>query len=132
MQHYWLTSAIPMNPIDKRVRKNYGLSELTQVLERIRGEISSFRETEGISQAEFARRAGVSKTTVNDLENGVATDLQLSTMLMLSKVMGKAPTELIRESDLKMQNGDRKLLLNGLEELERIVDQLRKVYRKLR
>ncbi len=121
-----------MNPIDKRVRKNYGLSELTQVLERIRGEISSFRETEGISQAEFARRAGVSKTTVNDLENGVATDLQLSTMLMLSKVMGKAPTELIRESDLKMQNGDRKLLLNGLEELERIVDQLRKVYRKLR
>ncbi len=42
-------------------------------------ELSSLRKTHGVTQAELASRAGLSRVTVNKIENG-AVDPQLSTL----------------------------------------------------
>ena len=116
----------------KRVRKDYGIGELTRCLRALAAEMHSFREREGLSQQDFARRASVSKTTVNDLENEVATDLQLSTLLLLCQVMGKSPVSFLVASDLKLENGDLRAFAKALEAIKRVRADLETLYRKIR
>ena len=102
------------------------------MLRNVAVQLRTHREQMGISQNELARRATVSKTTVNDLENEVASDLQLSTLCLLAKVLKKRPIELITESDLPLDNGDKKAFIKAVEELGPIWRILDRIYRRIR
>ena len=121
-----------MSPTIRRVRKEYNIAELESILKNVAVQMRIHREEMGISQNELARRAGISKTTINDLENEVASDLQLSTLCLLAKVLKKRPIELISESDLPIENGDRRAFIKAVEELGPIWRILERIYRRVR
>ena len=115
-----------------KVRKQYNIKELTELLRNVAFQLRQFRENEGLSQNELARRAKVSKTTVNDLENGVATDIQFSTLCQLARVLKKHPGELIVGSDLELSDNERKEYLRAYENFQQVGSVFDKVYRRLK
>ena len=121
-----------MGQTSRRIRKDYGIGELTQCLRTLAAEIHSFREREGLSQADFAKRAKVSKTTVNDLENEVATDLQLSTFLLLCHELDKSPVSFLVASDVKAEPTDLRAFMRAVEALTKVRNEFERLYRKLR
>ena len=116
----------------RRVRKEYNIPELDRIMRNVAVQLRTHREELGISQNELARRASISKTTVNDLENEVASDLQVSTLCLLAKVLKKQPIELITESDISLENGDKRLFIKAVEDLGPIFRILDRIYRRLR
>ena len=50
--------------------------------------IASARKTSGITQLELARKAGVSRPTVDLLENGRATEIGYSKLIRILAVLG--------------------------------------------
>ncbi len=116
----------------RRVRKEYNIPELERIIRNVAVQLRAHREELGISQNELARRASISKTTVNDLENEVASDVQVSTLCLLAKVLKKQPIELMTESDLSIENGDRKAFIKAVEELGPIWKTLDRIYRRIR
>jgi transcriptional regulator with XRE-family HTH domain len=116
----------------KRVRKEHNIKDLDVTLKNIAAEIHAFREREQVSQGEFARRASVSKTTINDLENEVASDIQLSTLLMIAATLNIAPTALMTESDLELSESDRKKFLKIYESLLCNAKELETLYRRIK
>jgi DNA-binding XRE family transcriptional regulator len=123
---------IPVTRDQRRIRKEYNIPELDSILRNVAIQIRMHREEMEISQNELARRASISKTTVNDLENEVASDLQLSTLCLLAKVLKKQPIELITQSDLPLENGDKKAFLKAVEDMGPIWKILDRLYRRLR
>jgi transcriptional regulator with XRE-family HTH domain len=121
-----------MTPFSRRIRKDYKIPELNSMLKNVAIQLITHREQLGISQNELAKRANISKTTVNDLENEVAVDLQLSTLCLLAKAVKKRPIELISESDFILDNGDRKTFIKAVEDLNPIWRALERVYRRIR
>jgi len=113
-----------------RVRKDYNISELSLALKNIAAEIRSFREMEKISQSERAKRASVSKTTINDLENGKATDIQLSTLLLIAETIQQSPTSLIQRTDLEDSSSDRSRFIESFESLQKGLKGFEILYRK--
>jgi|GEM_PF-3168822 len=122
----------PVTRDQRRIRKEYNIPELDSILRNVAIQIRMHREEMGVSQNELARRASISKTTVNDLENEVASDLQLSTLCLLAKVLKKQPIELITQSDLPLENGDKKAFLKAVEEMGPIWKILERLYRRIR
>jgi DNA-binding XRE family transcriptional regulator len=123
---------IPVTRDQRRIRKEYNIPELDSILRNVAIQIRMHREEMGVSQNELARRASISKTTVNDLENEVTSDLQLSTLCLLAKVLKKQPIELITQSDLPLENGDKKAFLKAVEDMGPIWKILDRLYRRLR
>ena len=122
----------PMKNVPPRIRKEYGIDELTSCLRSLGAEVRNYRENQGLSQLDFARRAAVSKTTVSDLENEVATDLQLSTFLLICKELGRPPTAFLTASDVELEAGDLRGFLKAIETLKRVSAELQTLYRKIR
>lgn len=67
--------------ITKQTTPQAALKELTARLER-------FRMESGLTQAQLAAQAGVSKRTIERIENGC--DLQITTLVRLLRVLGLA------------------------------------------
>lgn len=53
-------------------------------------QIAKARRAAGLTQAQLAKKAGVSRTTVQSIETG-AVDPQVDTLLALSRVLGLEP-----------------------------------------
>jgi transcriptional regulator with XRE-family HTH domain len=62
----------------KLARESAGLSEIAALLLELRQQL-------GLSQKEFARRAGLSKTMVSELENAANTGVTLKTLSKIAK-----------------------------------------------
>ena len=111
-----------------KVKKQYDIQELSEVIRKVSYQVRKHREQEEISQSELSRRSGVSQTTINEIENGVSTDLQLSTLVQLAKAMKVSLLALLSETDLVLTDPDRKEFLRAAEEMERsfkVMDRLR-------
>ena len=54
--------------------------------------IKELREAKGLSQSEFAQKAGVARTIINQLESGNREIIKSDTMLKISKALD-APIE---------------------------------------
>ena len=57
----------------------------------LKNRIKSARASAGITQAELARRCGVSQPTINDLENGKSKTARSSTLIKLADALGQTP-----------------------------------------
>jgi DNA-binding XRE family transcriptional regulator len=51
--------------------------------------IKKYREKIGLTQEELANKAGVSRLTIINLENGLTSDVKASTLKKISEVLGK-------------------------------------------
>lgn len=49
------------------------------------------RELKRWSQSTLAKRAGLSKSSINEIESGLAMDLRVSTLLKICKALGATP-----------------------------------------
>lgn len=58
-----------------------------EILQEVGGRIRAYRLQRNLSQEELARRAGVNRTTVRDIEGG--KDSQLSTLAKLMRALGR-------------------------------------------
>jgi transcriptional regulator with XRE-family HTH domain len=58
-----------------------------EILQEMGGRIRTYRLQRNLSQQELARRAGVNRTTVRDIEGG--KDSQLSTLVKLMRALGR-------------------------------------------
>jgi putative transcriptional regulator len=67
--------------------------ERTELAERLGNTLKSEREARGWTQADLAARVGVSRKTINTIENGVFVPSTI-TALKISKALGKAVEEL--------------------------------------
>ena len=57
------------------------------------------RTTYGMSQAELARRIGISKTAMNDIEQGQTVDPRFSIVERVARALGVSLDLLAREED---------------------------------
>ena len=80
--------------------------------------IRKFREENGLSQVELAKRAGVSKQTMYKYENGIVTNIPSDKIEIFSKIFGVSPAVLMgwdgedsEESDFIFSNFEKKLVL---------------------
>jgi transcriptional regulator with XRE-family HTH domain len=61
-------------------------------------ELKPLRERKGWTQAELAERAGVTRATVNRLENGRPQSIDLNVLEKLGKALGVSPGLLIAKA----------------------------------
>lgn len=78
-----------------------------------------------ISQAALARQAGISITTLNEIETRRCRDIRLSTLSTIARTLGVSVNELLNKSDLKLNSGDRAQLLKASEAILRITRKIR-------
>lgn len=57
--------------------------------------IKAAREARGLTQPELGKIVGVSKSAVNQWENGVVQNLKLPNLFALAQAVGKDPRELV-------------------------------------
>ena len=107
-----------------RLKKQYEDKDLSEALATVRRKLVIFRESLDLSQNELARRSGISLSTINDIENGLASDIRLSTIVSLATALKKNPIELLIPSDLKLKDSDRKDLEAAYVILKRLTTKL--------
>lgn len=112
-----------------RVRKQYNSRELADLMRNVCYKLRKLREEQEISQSELSRRSSVSQSTINDLENGVSTDLQLSTLCLLSKALKVRVVDFFSSTDLDLSDPDRREFLKAMEDVEkgfRVMERLKR------
>ena len=100
-------------------------SELEDLLQAIGANLCEIRRENGISQAEMARRAKVSLTTVNEIETRQFRDVRLSTLIALASVLHVPVTRFMAATDLDLSDSDQARLLKASDTLLRITRKLR-------
>lgn len=105
-------------------RKN--VPEDLQELLRCIGKNTVYHRLErSLSQAELARKAGLSTTTLSEIETGKPRDIRLSTLCSIAKALGAKAVELLRESDLDLSSKDQTVLLKASEAILRVAKKLK-------
>ncbi|MBI2604908.1 MAG: helix-turn-helix transcriptional regulator [Deltaproteobacteria bacterium] len=100
-------------------------SELLMLLERIGKNIAYYRAERSMSQAELARKSGISATTLNEIETFKPRDMRLSTLYSIARALGIAPVQLMSDADLDLSAKDHATLLKASEAIFRITKKLR-------
>jgi len=106
-----------------RARKHYDDKLLSALLKNVCRKLTVFREEAKLSQNELARHSGVALSTINELENEVATDIRFSTVTALARALERKPIEFMTDSDLNVTDLDQR-------ELEKAYQILRKLHLK--
>jgi transcriptional regulator with XRE-family HTH domain len=68
-------------------------TSLDGALARFRAQVAAWREGQGISQAEAARRAGLTPDVWNRIERGITKDPQLGTVLRIQHALALGSLE---------------------------------------
>ena len=95
-------------------------------MDTIGANIREARDRLELSQAELARRAKVSPTTVNGIEKARLRDLRLSTLVNIAQVLEMDVARICRASDLDISESDQSRLLKVSDELFRISRRVKK------
>jgi transcriptional regulator with XRE-family HTH domain len=74
-----------------------GMSPITHTMTPLRIQIRELRESKGWTQGQLAEEAAVTRATVNRLENGKTSSIDLTVLERLAKALGVAPGLLIVE-----------------------------------
>lgn len=108
-----------------RVPKNNLAKRFSDVLQQIGLNIRYHRQEKNLTQAELARRAGISNTTLNEIETRQFRDIRLSTLSALAQALDVPLIHLIRDSDVEISSRDHATLLKATESILRITQRLR-------
>ncbi len=101
-----------------RQRKQYSIEELRELVHRVSCKVRQLRQGLGISQSELARRSGVAHSTINEIENGVARDLQISTVCQLARGLKVTSLHLLAESDMILADPDGREFVEAVGDIE--------------
>lgn len=69
--------------------------DLESHLKKLAKRVALLREEDGLSQQELASRAGLSSTTIYEIENGRIADIRLSTLTVIARVLEVSIWDLI-------------------------------------
>ena len=95
-------------------------AELSKQMATIGTAIKATREERKMQQNELARKANLSLTSLNLIENHKVHDVKVSTLLMLAKVLGVNATAFFRQSTLDLGAAESARLLKASEDILRI------------
>ena len=101
-------------------------AEFVRLLQQVGGAIAAVRTERGISQAELARRAGVSNTTLNEIETRQFRDVRLSTLSSIAEALSVPVSYLFENSNLDLSLTDQTRLLRASETILQITKKLPK------
>lgn len=99
-------------------------TQLAFLLQQIGHNIGEFRREKGWTQAELARRAKVSITTLNEIETRQFRDVRLSTLSQIAVVLDVPVARLIHIPDLKLSGSEQAQLLKASEAIVKIAKRL--------
>lgn len=99
--------------------------EFAELLHQIGANIAFARKEQEISQAELARRAKISVTTLNEIETRQFRDIRLSTLSLIAKALALPVARLLDRSDIELSSRDQVQLLKASEAILRITRKLR-------
>lgn len=106
--------------------------ELAELVACIARRLTFFRQEKAYSQNELFRVSGVSLSTINELENGVAGDVRLSTVVELALALGVKPIKLIASnSDLSPEDPDKRELKKSAGTIQAEAERIERIVRKL-
>ena len=71
--------------------------DLARFIRSFAKNLKSLRDKADLSQQELASKAGLSTTTVYELENARVADIRLGTIVALARALGKPPLGLLNE-----------------------------------
>lgn len=60
----------------------------------VNNNLSEIRKAKGLTQKELAKKSGVSRVTIANIERGAVTNLKISTMLSLANALGVTVEEI--------------------------------------
>jgi transcriptional regulator with XRE-family HTH domain len=100
-------------------------TELTGLLKQTGANIKALREQRGMSQAELARRSGISATRLNEIESKRSRDIRLSTLSVLSKSLNVSIAAIIDVPESNFSKQDQNSLLKASETITRIIRRIR-------
>ena len=101
-------------------------SELRDILHHLGANLIAAREERGMSQIDLANEAGISITTLNEIESRRHRDVRLSTLCAFSKVLKVSVIRLLHGSDLELDHRDQVQLLKASEAIFRISKKISK------
>src|SRR5262245_22655820 len=108
-----------------RPHKKHLPLELSTVLRQIGANLAHLRRQKGFTQAEIARRSGISITTINEIETRQSRDIRLSTLSQIARCLDVEMLELMEGSDVELNSQDQAQLLKAGETILRITRKLR-------
>ena len=94
--------------------------DLLETLQRIGRNISAARSEKGISQAELARQAKISTTTLNEIESRQCRDIRVSTLSAIAAALDVSVGKLFASSDIDLSSRDQAQLLKASEVILKI------------
>lgn len=115
-----------------RIRKQQNNKELGALIKNVSHKLRQFREEEELSQNELARRALIGQSTINEIENRVSADLQLSTLCMLSRALKRPVTDFLADSDLEIKDQDKSELIRAVYELGKSHKKINRITQRFR
>ncbi len=100
--------------------------DFLKLLETISSNITFLRESAGLNQAELAKIAKISATTLNEIEKQSCRDIRLSTIYAIANGLGVKVERILQYTSLKISDQDQVKLLNASETILRIAKKVRK------
>lgn len=113
-------------------RKDSNSKELVGFMDNFALKLRLYREEAGLSQNGLARLARISKATISDLESGVSSDVQFSTICSIALALKRWPIEFLIRPDLNLLSGDKKDFIKAYDELEKSVRVFRRLCKQLK
>jgi transcriptional regulator with XRE-family HTH domain len=92
-----------------------GRKHLRALLQILGINVTSLRESKGLSQVQLARLSKISTTTINEIERHHLRDMRLSTIVAISEVFGVPVTRLLATSDVGLTRRDRTRILRATQ-----------------
>lgn len=108
-----------------RVPKKSLPATLAFVLQQVGHSVQELRKAAKLTQAELARRAGISLTTLNELETRQCRDVRLSTLSQIASVLNTPVARLLQVPDVRLSQSEQTQLLTASEAIVRIAKRLR-------
>ena len=103
-----------------------GRKHLRALLNTLGLNVTSLRQSKGMSQVELARLSKISTTTINEIERHHITDMRLSTIIAIADVLGIPITRLLATSDVDLTRRDRTRILRATQLIMTILNRARR------
>ena len=114
-----------------RIKKDYRIKGLDDLVKTVAVKVKTAREEAGISQNELSKRSSVAQSTINEIENQQASDLQFSTVCQLANGLGLPIRRLLSTTDLEFADQDQKEFSKSVDDLEKCFKSIQRLRQRV-